>query len=92
MAWTPTEDDVKGRIDDLEAMVNGLMIYIAAKEAGVSLDLDSATTKAFIRANILRPKDARLRQKGVKADDGYWDALASARVRELSEKLKAAPL
>ena len=84
------------RIDDLEAQINGLMIYIAAKEAGVNLDLEDEKTKAFLKANPARPE--KIRQsilKGVPgphaiAGDGVWEGLAVSKIPDYVEKLKAA--
>ncbi len=92
MAWKPTEEDLRGRIDDLEAIVNGLMVYIAAKEIGVHLNSDDEKAKDFLRSNVMRPTSSRLKQTGAIAGDGYWDSLASGKIPELREKLQAAGL
>ncbi|MGH2812347.1 MAG: hypothetical protein ACRDI1_06500 [Actinomycetota bacterium] len=65
-----------------------MLIYLAAKEAGVALDLKDERTKDFFRANVMRPFDARLTKTGVKAGDGYWDSLASGRIPDLIAKLR----
>ncbi|AYD00015.1 hypothetical protein [Neorhizobium sp. NCHU2750] len=84
------------RIFDLEAQINGLMIYIAAKEAGITLDLNDPKTKEFIKANVARDFDARAKllppsdKPGALAGDGYWDGLAAARIPTLVAKLQAA--
>jgi hypothetical protein len=92
MAWNFTEEDLRGRIDDLEAVVNGLMIYIAAKELGGELDSESAKVKDFLKSNTARPMSSRLKQTGGVAGDGYWDGLPSGKIPSLREKLKSAGL
>ncbi|NZD62913.1 hypothetical protein HX900_17555 [Rhizobium sp. WYCCWR 11290] len=87
-------NDLLSRIHDLEAVVNGLMIYIAAKEASVSLNTSDDKTKQFLAQNVIRPLAVRekMYEKGngplVLAADGYWDGLASERIPNLIRKLK----
>lgn len=84
-------DDLLGRIHDLEAVVNGLMIYIAAKEAGVTLDPESDAGKAFLKRNVVRPLEVRKAQyegSVVVAADGYHDAAAIQRIPHLVQKIK----
>lgn len=87
--------EMANRIFDLEAQINGLMIYIAAREAGVEFDPESPDAKAFFKANVVRDFDTRQRSlpessgsPGAMAGDGYWDSLAAARIPELVKKLQ----
>lgn len=91
MAWTPTENenDVKGRIDDLEARVNGILLYIAAREAGVEPKIDDPKFKEFVASHVTRPWDARLLQQGPKASDGHHDAGAIGAILRYVRELKA---
>ncbi|MDV4183277.1 hypothetical protein R1521_32775 [Rhizobium brockwellii] len=87
-------NDLLSRIHDLESVVNGLMIYIAAREAGVDLDTSDEKTRQFLQDNVMRPFSVRenMYEKGqgplVLAADGYWEGLASGRIPELVQKLK----
>ena len=87
-------NDLLSRIHDLEAVVNGLMIYIAAKEAGVTLDADDEKTKQFLKDNAVRPLTNREKMYDksqgapILAGDGYWDSLAIDRIPGLVQKLK----
>lgn len=76
------------RIDALEALVNGLAIYIAAKEAGVELNEDSKETKAFVKANLYRLSKHRLSNVG--EGDGFNELVSIARIREFVAQLRTA--
>jgi len=54
------ENVVLARIDEIEAVVNGLIFYLSSKESGLELDLDDPKVKDFLRANVTRPFDSRL--------------------------------
>ncbi|WP_139790433.1 hypothetical protein [Rhizobium rhizosphaerae] len=94
MTTPVTQAEITGRIDELEAIVNGLMIYIAAREAGVDLDPEDPKTKEFLKKNVARPFDARLTRPvpgtgpTVKSADGFWDSLAPSKIPTLVKKLK----
>lgn len=60
------QDDLIRRVHNLEATLNGLMIYIAAKEAGVSIDLDDPSMNGFIRENAAGRED-----EAPEPDDSY---------------------
>lgn len=83
------DENLRGRIDDLEAMVNGLVIAIAARDIGMTLDTEDPKVKAFYRANVGRPWDARLQKSGAMAGNGYHDAGITGRIEDMAEKLKA---
>ncbi|SOC47104.1 hypothetical protein SAMN05892877_12711 [Rhizobium subbaraonis] len=91
-----TQADITGRIDDLEAIVNGLMIYIAAKEAGINLNTEDPKTQDFLKKHVFREMKYRLTRRGVdnggqplvNAGDGYWDSLAAGKIPTLVEELK----
>jgi hypothetical protein len=76
------------RIDELEAKLNGIIIYLAAKETDVTLDPDDASTKQFLRDNVSRQIDTRLNKTLPRACDGYWDSYALGKIPELAEKLR----
>lgn len=86
-------NDLLGRIHDLEAVVNGLMIYIAAKEAGVTLDPKSEDGRRFIKSNVARSYETRkaMYEDGSRdlAADGYHDSGPLQRIPDLVEKLRA---
>ncbi|MGV1856948.1 hypothetical protein [Rhizobium rhizogenes] len=82
------------RIEDLEAQLNGLLIYIAAKEVGITLDPDDQLTKDFLADNAVRPIERRQAEHRhppgpiTLAADGYWEALAAQAIPAISEKLR----
>lgn len=82
------------RVEDLEAQLNGLMIYIAAKEADITLDADDQRTKTFLADNAVRTLARRQAEHRhppgpiTLAADGYWEALATENIPEIVEKLK----
>jgi hypothetical protein len=76
------------RIDALEALVNGLMIYIAAKEAGIELDDDSADTKTLVKDNLYRQSKHRLSNVG--EGDGFNELASIGRIQELVAQLRTA--
>ncbi|HVI28095.1 hypothetical protein [Hansschlegelia sp.] len=83
------DENLRGRIDDLEAMVNGLVIAIAARDIGVTLDTRNPKVRDFYKANVARPWDARLQKSGAMAGNGYHDAGITGRIEDMAEKLKA---
>ena len=89
MATPPSNEVVLGRIDQLEAMLNGLFIYLAAKEEGVTLDLSDQKARDFIKDNVLREKQYRLKTTGQVVDDGHGEAMALSIIRDLREALAA---
>ena len=84
------EEQILGRIDDIEAMLNGLAIFVAAREADIKLDLEDDRTKAFIKDHLGRSTEFRLQKTGVMAGDGYMDAAAIAKAQKLVRELKDA--
>ncbi|MBP2459599.1 MULTISPECIES: hypothetical protein [unclassified Rhizobium] len=87
--------EMANKIFELEAQINGLMIYIASKEAGVELDPESPEAKSFFKTNVMRDYDTRQRSlppsteaPSAMAADGYWDTLATARIPGLVRKLQ----
>lgn len=94
MADQPTMDELTTRIDDLEAVVNGLMTYIATKELGLEVSADELDAKSFFKTNVMRQYDARLTKNAptdplvVKAVDGFFDALPFFRIADLKAKLR----
>ena len=90
MTTKPSEQEILGRIDELEGLVNGLMIYIAAKEAGVELDLKEPKTRDFLKSNVMRAREYRINRGGLSMpEDGFIDGGAIARVRDLVKALRS---
>ncbi|KAF0097833.1 MAG: hypothetical protein FD144_4782 [Rhodospirillaceae bacterium] len=89
MTTKPSEDEILGRIDELECLVNGLMIYIAAKEAGIELDPGEPKTRDFLKSHLLRQRQHRLNRTGqTMPEDGFIDAASLSRIQHLVKALR----
>lgn len=83
----PTEKDVRVRIDEIEARLNGLCMYLAAKEAGLGPDISDQTFRQFISATPLRPSNGLLcREEG--PGPGYGEVNTIFLIGDLARKLR----
>jgi len=91
---TPSStNDIIYRLDVLEAMLNGALIYIAAREAGITPNVDDPAFRDFVKKHVMYNDKARLKRSGpgplTTPPLGFHDAAAIGRIQTLVEEIRS---
>lgn len=83
------DEKILSRIDEIEARLNGVLIYLAAIEAGVRPNLDDPTFREFVKRNAAGVLSDRLQTSGVMPALGFNDAQAILEIGKYARTLAA---
>lgn len=93
MPTATSSNDVIYRLDVLEAMLNGVMIYVAALKVGITPNVDDPDFRDFVKKHVLYNDKARLKKGGPGPHTtpalGFNDAAAIARIQSLVEEIQS---
>lgn len=83
------DENILSRIDEIEARLNGVLIYLAAIEAGVSPNLEDPAFREFVKRNAAGLLGGRLQTSGVMPALGFHDAQAILEIGKYARTLGA---